>query len=79
MESIGKKQLRKLACPKCGKTKLRLTHATDSVGPDGGTGPERSIRCDACKNDFVESNAALQTQWRTLRSEMTPPPISVRR
>jgi hypothetical protein len=76
MESIGKKQLKKLACPKCGKPKLRLAHSADGLEPDGGNGVEKKLRFDACKNDFLEGNESLQAQWRSLLQSTTPPPVA---
>ena len=78
MESIDKKSLKKMTCPKCGRPKLRFEHSTDGVSPDGGNGADRDVRCDACKNEFNESNDSLQTQWKKLQAERTPPPVSHR-
>jgi hypothetical protein len=78
MESIDKKQLKKLDCPKCGRAKLRYAHSTDGIAPDGGDGPDRAVRCDNCKTDFLESNASLQAQWQQVKAERTPPPVAHR-
>lgn len=75
MEPIDKKQLKKLDCPKCGRPKLRYAHSKDGVAPDGGDGPDREVRCDACKSDLRESDEKLQAQWRQLKAERTPPPV----
>jgi ribosomal protein L37AE/L43A len=79
MESIDKKTLKKMACPSCGRPKLRFEHSVDGIAPDGGTGPERDIRCDACRTEFMEGNEALQTEFRKVQAERTPPPVAVRR
>jgi hypothetical protein len=79
MESIDKKSLKHMACPKCGRPKLRFAHSKDGITPDGGAGPERDIRCDACRSDFVEGNQALQTEFLKVRAERTPPPVLTRR
>ena len=79
MQSIDKKSLKKLDCPKCGKPKLRFEHSADGVGPDGGGGADRDVRCDVCRTEFMESNEALQTQFKQLQAERTPPPVAARR
>ena len=79
MQPIDKKQLKKISCPKCSKTKLRFEHSTDGVSPDGGSGADRDIRCDACRAEFVESDANLQAQWQKIQAERTPPPVATGR
>ena len=79
MEPIEKKHLKKMSCPKCGRAKLRFEHSTDGVAPDGGTGTERDIRCDACKTEYLENNDALQSQWKKLLAEQTPAPVTGQR
>ena len=74
MTSIDKKQLKKMACPKCTRTKLRFEHSADGVAPDGGTAAQRDIRCDACKTEYLENNDALQTQWKQILADRTPAP-----
>jgi hypothetical protein len=79
MDTIDKKSLKHMACPKCGRTKLRFAHSKDGISPDGGSGPERDIRCDNCRNDFIEGDQALQTEYRKIQAERTPPPMTSRR
>jgi hypothetical protein len=79
MKSFEKKHLKKMSCPSCGRAKLRFEHSADGVAPDGGTGPHREIRCDACKTEFLENNETLQAQWQQLLAEQTPPPITNQR
>jgi ribosomal protein L37AE/L43A len=67
MKSFEKKHLKKMSCPSCGRAK------------EGGTGPQRDIRCDACKAEFLENNEALQAQWQQLLAEQTPPPVTGQR
>jgi hypothetical protein len=78
MESIDKKGLKKLPCPRCQKPKLRFEHSADGVVPDGGSGPDRDIRCDACRGEFMESDPPIQAAFRELQAERTPAPVSVR-
>jgi predicted amidohydrolase YtcJ len=66
MESIEKKHLKRMECPKCNRPKLRFGH-------DGG------IRCDICKVDYPESDPALQKEFQRIQSEMTPPPVATGR
>ena len=78
MESIDKKGLKRMACPKCHRPKLRFQHAADGVGPDGGGGADRQIYCDVCKVSFKESDAAIQSAFKEMRDERTPAPVAVR-
>jgi uncharacterized protein (DUF983 family) len=67
MERIEKKHLKRMECPKCNRPKLRFGYN------------EEGIRCDACKTDYVEADAALQTEFKRIQSEMTPPPVATGR
>jgi ribosomal protein L37AE/L43A len=78
MESIDKRQLKKMMCPKCNRPKLRFEHSADGIAPDGGSSGDRDVRCDACRAEFQESDANLQTQWQKIQAERTPPPMTGR-
>jgi hypothetical protein len=77
MEPIEKKHLRRMSCPKCQKTKLHFERAAGGGEPPPG--PQRKLRCDACKSQFLEGDAAIQTEMRSVLADMTPPPVAVHR
>jgi hypothetical protein len=78
MERIEKKHLKRMNCPKCERPKLRFEHSVDGVEPDGGTGPQRKLRCDVCKINYLEGDAAIQAELKEVINNMTPMPVSLR-
>lgn len=79
MQRIENKHLKKMVCPKCERPKLRLEHSADGVGPDGGTGDQRKLRCDVCKISYLEGDAAIQASLAEVLANVTPAPRSVAR
>jgi hypothetical protein len=79
MDRIEKKHLKRMNCPKCERPKLRFEHSADGVEPDGGTGPQRKLRCDVCKVNYLEGDAAIQAELKEIISQMTPPPVAAYR
>jgi hypothetical protein len=79
MQRIEKKHIKRMNCPKCQRPKLRFAHSADGVEPDGGTGPQIKLRCDICKIDYLEGDAAIQKELAEVISHITPMPVSVRR
>ena len=77
MEPIQKKHLRRMNCPHCHKAKVQFERAANGSATDAG--PQRKLRCDACKTQFLEGDAAIQTELRTVLAEMTPPPVALHR
>jgi transposase-like protein len=77
MQRIEKKHLRKVNCPKCARPKLRFEHSVDGVAPDGAA-PQR-LRCDQCKVQFLESDAAIQRDLSEIITRVTPIPVSSQR
>jgi hypothetical protein len=75
MQPIEKKHLKRMVCPKCERPKLRFEASKDGVEPDGGTGPNRKIRCDVCKVSYLEQDAAIQAELEEVILSITPPPI----
>ena len=78
MQRIENKHLRRMKCPKCERPKLRLAHSTDGVAPDGGTGAQRNLRCDVCKIDYLEGDAAIQRELSDVIANLTPMPVTTR-
>ena len=76
MERIEKKHLKRMLCPKCERPKLRFEPGINGQ-PDGGTGPQRKLRCDVCKVNYLEGDAAMQGSLKEALAEMTPPPVAV--
>ena len=76
MPQIEKKHLKKLCCPKCERPKLRFEHGPEKVM--SGT-ESRTLRCDVCKIDFREADAAIQAAFAELLAHSTPAPVSVHR
>jgi hypothetical protein len=76
MERIEKKHLKRMACPKCDRAKLRFEHSADGIAPDGGTGPQRELRCDVCKVKYLEGDAAIQAELKEVITSITPPPVT---
>ena len=74
---MQKKHLRRMECPHCHKPKLQFERGAD--GGETKAGPQRKLRCDACKTQFLEGDAAIQTALQTVLAEMTPPPVAVHR
>jgi hypothetical protein len=79
MNRIEKKHLKRMNCPKCHRPKLRWEHSVDGVQPDGGTGAQRQLRCDVCKVQYMEGDAAIQAELNEVNSHLTPPPVSTQR
>jgi hypothetical protein len=79
MERIEKKHLKRMLCPKCDRPKLRFEHSRDGVEPDGGTGPEKLLRCDACKVQYKEGSPEMQEQLREVLAHLTPVPVTAQR
>jgi hypothetical protein len=79
MERIEKKHLKRMNCPKCDRPKLRFEHSADGIEPDGGTGPQRKLRCDACKVQFLEGDAPIQAELNEILSQLTPVPVVAQR
>jgi hypothetical protein len=78
MQRIEKKHLKRMDCPKCERPKLRFEHSIDGISPDGGTGPDRKLRCDVCKIQFLENDPAIQAKLQEVISQLTPVPVSTR-
>jgi hypothetical protein len=78
MDRVEKKHLKRMNCPQCHRPKLRYEHSVDGVQPDGGNGPQRKLRCDVCKINFMEGDAPIQAELRQVLADMTPPPIAIR-
>jgi hypothetical protein len=68
MIRIEKKHVKRMACPKCTRAKLRLEQSADAA-------PSK-LRCDVCKIDFLESDAAIQASLNEVLAEMTPAPVA---
>jgi ribosomal protein L37AE/L43A len=79
MQRIEKKQLKRMNCPKCDRPKLRFEHSADGIEPDGGTGPEKLLRCDVCKIQYKEGDAAIQKELQEVLAHTTPAPVFARR
>ena len=75
MHLIEKKHLKRMNCPKCHRPKLRFEHSMDGVEPDGGSGPQRKLRCDVCKLHYLEGDAAIQAELKEVMDHLTPAPV----
>jgi hypothetical protein len=76
MNRIEKKHLKRMNCPSCQRPKLRFAHSVDGVEPDGGSGAQRNLRCDACKVQFLEGDTAMQAELNDVISSLTPAPVA---
>lgn len=64
MNPIEKKHLKRMACPKCSKLKLRFKDGSDGV------------RCDACKSEIAATDPGLVAERQRVEAEMTPAPVA---